>query len=97
MRDKLSKLKDFLCCAPVLRCTNYQEKFTLTTDASNVGLGAILSQKGHLGCYISRALNAPEINYSTTEKELLAIVCAVKRLRQDLLGREFLIQTDHEA
>ena len=69
----------------------------MTTDASNDGLGAILSQDGHPCCYISRTLNPPEKNYSTTEKELLAIVWAVKRLRQYLLGKRFIIQTDHQA
>lgn len=47
--------------------------------------------------YISRTLNPPEKNYSTTEKELLAIIWAIKRLRQYLLGRKFIIQTDHQA
>ena len=90
-------LKNCLCSSPVLRYPNYSKEFTLTTDASNVGLGGILSQDGHPCCYISRTLNKPEINYSTTEKELLAIVWSVKRLRQFLLGRKFKIQTDHQA
>lgn len=90
-------LKNCLCSAPVLSYPDFDETFTLTTDASNVGLGAILSQKGHPVCYISRTLNKAEMNYSTTEKELLAIVWAIKRLRQYLLGRKFIIQTDHQA
>lgn len=87
-------LKDKLCNAPVLQYPDFTRQFTLTTDASNEGLGAILSQDGH---YISRTLNTAEKNYSTTEKELLAIVWAIKRLRQYLLGRKFIIQTDHQA
>jgi hypothetical protein len=61
------------------------------------GIGATLSQDGHPCSYISRTFNPPERNYSTTEKELLAIVWAVKRLRQYLLGRRFTIRTNHQA
>ena len=52
----------------------YLEPFTLTTDASNQGLGAVLSQNDHPCLFISRTLNKAEENYSTSEKELLAIV-----------------------
>ncbi|XP_033230383.1 uncharacterized protein LOC117181620 [Belonocnema kinseyi] len=90
-------LKDALCSAPVLRYPDFKDTLTLTTDASNVGLGAILSQQGHPVCYISRTLNNPERNFTTTKEELLAIVWAVKRLRQYLLGHEFVIQTVHQA
>ena len=90
-------MKQKLCDTPVLKYPDFTKQFTLTTDASNEGIGAILSQDGHPCCYISRTLNPPERNYSTTEKELLAIVWAIKRLRQYLLGRKFLIRTDHQA
>ena len=90
-------LKNELCSSPVLRYPDYKKEFTLTTDASNKGLGAVLSQEGHPCYYISRTLNKAEENYNTTEKELLAIVWAVKRLRQYLLGHKFKIQTDHQA
>ena len=90
-------LKQKLCEAPILQHPDFDKTFTLTTDASNEGLGAILSQDGHPCCYISRTLNPPEKNYSTTEKELLAIVWPIKRLRQYLLGRKFKIQSDHQA
>ena len=90
-------LKDCLCSSPVLRYPDYTKEFVLTTDASNVGLGAILSQNDHPCYYSSRTLSKPELNYSTTEKELLAIVWSVKRLIQYLLGRKFRIQTDHQA
>ena len=79
-------LKQKLCESPVLRYPDYSKEFLLTTDVSNKSLGAILSQEGHPCCYISRILNEAEQNYSTSEKELLAIVWAVKQLRQ-YLGR----------
>ena len=91
------KLKNILCSAPVLRYPDFEKEFVLTTEASNVALGAILSQDGHQCCYISRTLNNPKLNYTTTEKEMLAIVWAVKKLRQYLLGRKFQILTDHQA
>ena len=88
-------LKNTLISAPVLRLPNFKEQFILTTDASNQGLGAVLSQNGHPCLFISRTLNKAEERYSASEKELLAIVWAMKRLRQYLVGNEFKIQTDH--
>ena len=75
-QNAFETLKQKLCEAPVLKYPDFNKNFVLTTDASNEGLGAILSQSqdGHPCCYISRTLNPPEKNYSTTEKELLAIV-----------------------
>lgn len=96
-QDNLETLKEKLCEASVLRFPDFKKQFTLITDASNEGLGAILSQEAHPCCYISRTLNPPEKNYSTTEKELLTIVWVIKRLRQYLLGKKFIIRTDHQA
>ena len=90
-------LKQKLCEAPVLQYPNFEKTFTLIADASNERLGAILSQDGHPCCYISRTLNPPEKNYSTTEKKFLAIVWSIKSLRQYLLGRKFKIQSNHQA
>ena len=73
-------LKEKLCSASVLAYPDYTKTFTLTTDASNEGIGAILSQDGHPCCYISRTLNPPEKNYSTTEKELLVIGPTINRV-----------------
>ncbi|CAD7082645.1 unnamed protein product [Hermetia illucens] len=80
---------------PILKYPNFKEKFTLTTDASNKAIGAILSQKGHPISYASRTLNVHERNYSTIEKELLAIVWATKYFRPYLYGVKFEIKTDH--
>ena len=93
----LDILKGKLLEEPILKRPDFLQPFTRTTDASNEGIGAILSQKGHPCCYISRTLIPAETNYTTTEKELLAIVWTVRRLRQHLLGRKFTILTDHKA
>ena len=74
-------LKSKLISPPILRYPDYSRRFVLTTDASNEGLGAVLSQ-GEIGkdlpvAFASRSLNKAERNYSTTEKELLAIVWGV--------------------
>lgn len=85
---------------PILQYPDFSKPFILTTDASNVALGAILSQ-GSIGsdlpiAYASRTLNESEQNYSTVEKELLAIVYATKYFRPYLYGRKFTIITDHK-
>lgn len=67
----------------------------MQTDASKFAIGAVLSQDNHPVSYASRTLNGSEQNYSTIEKELLAIVWATKHFRPYLFGRKFLIETDH--
>ncbi|KMQ84756.1 enzymatic polyprotein endonuclease reverse [Lasius niger] len=71
--------------APVLKYPDFNEEFKVTTDASDHAIGAVLSQ-GPVGndrpiAYASRVLSRAEQNYNTTEKELLAIVWAVKHFR----------------
>lgn len=96
----IQKVKDELVSPNVLIYPDFTKPFTLTTDASNVALGAILSQ-GPEGedrpiAFASRSLQAAERNYSTTEKELLAIVWGVKHFRPYLLSKEFTVFTDHK-
>jgi Reverse transcriptase (RNA-dependent DNA polymerase). len=91
--------KNLLINEPILQYPNFAEPFILTTDASNYALGAVLSQ-GKIGtdlpvAYASRTLSESEVNYSTIEKELLAIVWATKYFRPYLFGRKFKIVTDH--
>lgn len=98
--DCFEKCKNILCNEPILQYPDFSKEFVLTTDASNVAIGAILSQ-GSIGsdrpiCYASRTLNKSEQNYSTIEKELLAIVWATKYFRPYLFGRKFKIITDHK-
>lgn len=84
----------------VLQFPDFDKTFYLTTDASNFGLGAVLSQKDENGfdcplAFISRSINSAEINYTTTEKECLAIVWGVLQFRHYLTGRKFVILSDH--
>lgn len=95
-----SVLKDELCSQPLLQYPDFAKELILTTDASNEATGAILSQ-GKIGedrpiPYASRTLDKAERNYSATDKELLAIVWAVKHYRPYLYGRKFKIVTDHQ-
>ena len=93
------RLKEILCSDPVLQASNFDEVFILQTDASEEGLGAVLSQADHKGqerpvAYISRKL-LPRETYFTIEKEALAIKWAMEKLKVYLLGSEFMVQTDH--
>lgn len=92
--------KNLLTNEPILQYPNFEKPFILTCDSSNFALGSVLSQ-GKIGsdlpvAYASRTLNESEINYSTIEKELLAIVWSVKYFRPYLFGRKFQIVTDHK-
>lgn len=92
--------KNVLINEPILQYPDYKKPFNLTTDASQYAIGAILSQ-GPIGsdlpiAYASRTLNSSEINYSTIEKELLAVVWATQKFRHYLYGRKFKIITDHK-
>lgn len=74
--------------------------FILQTNASDRGLGDVLlqedlDQKQPIS-YISRKLNKAEENYSTIERECLAIVWAIQKFHKYLYGREFILETDHQ-
>lgn len=94
--------KTLLINDPILVYPDFTKEFILTTDSSNFAIGAVLSQiqgptnLDHPIAYASRTLNDSEVNYSTTEKELLAIVWATKYFRPYLFGRKFKIITDHK-
>ena len=93
------KLKLFLTSKPILAFANFSKRFLLFCDASNSGIGAILSQvqngKEAVIYYVSRHLNHAERNYAKIEKEALAIVFAAKQFHHYIYGHEVVIVTDH--
>ena len=80
----------------LLRHPNFNEDFEIHTDASKSQLGAVISQKGKPIAFYSRKLNSAQLNYTTTEKELLAIVETLKEFRNILLGQKIIVWTDHQ-
>jgi transposase InsO family protein len=95
------ELKLRLTTAPVLAMPTDDDTFILDTDCSGRAAGAVLSQiqngVEHPIAFASRSLNNAERAYSTTRQELLAIVFGLKQYRMYLLGRSFVIRTDHSA
>lgn len=93
-------LRNKLITAPILAFPDYSREFTLDTDASDTGIGAVLSQVQEDGterviAYASRVLTRPERRYCVTRRELLAVVIFTQHFRPYLLGRHFLLRTDH--
>ncbi|KRH94222.1 KRAB-A domain-containing protein [Pseudoloma neurophilia] len=77
--------------------SNTNERFELETDASDFALGAVLRQGGKPLGYVSRLLKGAEKNYGITHRETLAVVFALEKFRYFLLGRKFVLITDHKA
>lgn len=98
-QSSFETLKNSLASPPLLQYPDFSEQnqFQLQTDASGYAIGAVLSNKdARPVAYTSRSLNKAELNYPTIEKELLAIVWAVKHFRPYLYGKKFIILTDHK-
>ena len=99
-QSAFEELKNHLVTAPVLAYPDFSKPFNLDTDASNTGIGAVLSQCDEEGrerviAYASRLLSKPERSYCVTRRELLAVVVLTKHFRHCLLGRQFTLRTDH--
>jgi hypothetical protein len=94
-------LKEILTSTPVIRPPIWGEPFEIMCDASDYAVGAVLGQRieklPHVIYYASRTLNDAQLNYSTTEKELLAVVFALNKFRSYLLGSKIIIFSDHAA
>jgi transposase InsO family protein len=93
------KLKQALLTAPVLGMPDYDQPYELEvwTDASNIAVGAVLMQNGHPIAYESRKFSSAERNYNTTDREMLAIIHALRVWRCYLEGAQFKVKCDHKA
>lgn len=95
-----SKLKEILASDQVLTYPDFDLPFILTTDASNYAIGAVLSQIQDKVerpiAFASRTLTKCETNYSTIEKEALAIMWGVNKFKPYIYGNKFTLFTDHK-
>lgn len=93
-------LRSILISDHVLILPEYDSPFRVEADASKYGVGGVLSQfrdgSWRPVSYFSKHLSKTEVNYSASEREMLAIVLSVERFKQYLYGREFVILSDHQ-
>jgi len=99
--ESFQQLKQALILAPIMQPPDWNQPFEIMCDASDYAVGAVLGQrkdkKLHAIYYANRTLDEAQINYATTEKELLAIVFAIDKFCSYLVGSKIIIYTDHAA
>ena len=87
--------------APIMAALEWDQGFEIMCDASDFAMGAVLGQRREkifrTIIYASRTFNEAQENYSTTKKEMLAVVFACEKFRQYILGSHVIIHTDHAA
>ena len=95
------EIKRRLVQAPILAVPEWDQGFEVMCDASDFTMGAVLGQRKEKIFrsiyYASRTFNEAQENYSTTEKEMLAIVFACEKFRPYILGSHVIVHTDHAA
>jgi hypothetical protein len=94
-------LKKALVSTPVIQSPNWHLPFKIMCDASDYAVGAMLGQskdkKQYAISYASKTLTGPQLNYTTTEKELLVAVFAIEKFRSYLVGAKVIVYIDHAA
>nr|GFC77624.1 reverse transcriptase domain-containing protein [Tanacetum cinerariifolium] len=94
-------LKEKITEAPILIAPNWDLPFELMCDASDFAIGAVLGQRHEKHFkpihYASKTMNDAETNYTTTEKEMLAVVYAFEKFRSYLIMNKSIVHTDHSA
>ena len=100
-QKSFEKIICLLTSAPIMQSPDWSLPFELMCDASDFAVGAVLGQrrdgKPFVIYYASKTLDSAQMNYSTTEKELLAVVFALNKFRSYLLGSKSVVFTDHAA
>ncbi|CAA7394571.1 unnamed protein product [Spirodela intermedia] len=99
--ESFSEIKRLLTEAPILQAPDWSLPFEIMCDASNYAMGAVLGQtkesKPIVISYASKTISDAQLNYTKTEKELLAIVFSLERFRSYILRAKIIIYTDHAA
>jgi hypothetical protein len=96
-QQTFNKMKEVMSTCPVLALPDFSQPFVLECDASGVGIGAVLMQGGHPIVFESRKLDESERLYPIYDKEMLAIMHALTKFRQYLVGSRFVVKTDHNS
>ncbi|KAL1189312.1 putative mitochondrial protein [Cardamine amara subsp. amara] len=95
--ESIAKLKALLTSTPILALPDPGEPYVVYTDASGVGLGCVLMQRGKVIAYASWQLRKHEDNYPTYDLEMAAVVFALKIWRSYLYGGKVQVFTDHKS
>jgi hypothetical protein len=96
-RDAFNKLKKIMTSPPVLVLPNFSLPFEIECDAAGRGIGAVLMQQKQPIAYFSKALSDGNLSKSVYEKELMALVLCIQHWRHYLLGKPFVVHTDHKS
>ena len=100
-QQSFEELKQFLTTTPIVRAPNWKFPFEVMCDASDFAIGAVLGQREYGKLYViyyaSKTLNEAQRNYTTIEKELLAVVFALEKFHAYLVGSFIIVFTDHSA
>eukprot|EP00253_Pinus_taeda_P022101 PITA_22101 len=96
-QKSFEQLKHLLTMAPILSIADPNKDYVVYTDASKEGLGGVLMQEGRVIAYESRKLKEHEQRYSAYDLELVAVIHALKMWWHYLMGRKFLLLTDHHS
>ena len=96
LEKAFNEVKQMVCKETLLNYPDWNKPFEIHTDASDYQLGAVISQDGKPIAFFSRKLNKAQMNYTTTEKELLSIVECVREFRNILFGYPIIVYSDHK-